>query len=110
MSAIRFEAAREQFAGLARGSRRHGISTFEPMPSFWPIYHSGGSDAAGDRGEQRIGPAGNSVGLGGWTMDALHAARGAVGTLVLRSAPVLPAPNLSKVFQHPPEWRKFVRF
>lgn len=47
---------------------------------------------------------------GGWATGALHAVRRAVSTLVLRSAPVSPAPNLSKEFQHSPEWRKFLCF
>jgi len=54
--------------------------------------------------------SGTAAAPGGWAMGALHAVRRAVSTLVLRSAPVPPASNLSKEFQHSPEWRKFLCF
>ena len=47
---------------------------------------------------------------GGWARRALHVVRCAVSTLVLRAAPVPPAPHPSKAFQHSPEWRKFLCF
>ncbi len=47
---------------------------------------------------------------GGWATGVLHAVRYALSTLVLRSAPVPPGPNLSQVFQQSPEWRKFLCF
>ena len=96
MSAIRFEAACEQFARRPEGSARRRVLA-EMMP---PLIEATG----------RWLRPGTAPASARWAMGALCAVRGTVSTLVIRAAPVPPAPRLSKGFQHSPEWRKFLWF